>query len=101
MAEDTIGALVRRIEAFRQARENNIAPEIARHAAPKKSSASQAIQSFDFASDGEGRIVWAEARVAPMVGCGWAAMGRARMPYGCINPFARFRSPWPGARHRR
>jgi hypothetical protein len=34
---------------------------------PKKSSASQAIQSFDFASDGEGRIVWAEARVAPMV----------------------------------
>lgn len=67
MAEDTIGALVRRIEAFRQARENNIAPEIARHAAPKKSSASQAIQSFDFASDGEGRIVWAEARVAPMV----------------------------------
>lgn len=66
-AEDTIGALVRRIEAFRQARENNIAAEAARPAPPKKTRPGQPIQSFDFASDGEGRIVWAEARVAPMV----------------------------------
>lgn len=67
LAEDTIGALVRRIEAFRQARENNIAPDSARHAAPEKPAAGQPVQAFDFASDGEGRIVWAEARVAPMV----------------------------------
>ncbi|NKI99632.1 HAMP domain-containing histidine kinase [Novosphingobium sp. SG707] len=67
LAEDTIGALVRRIEAFRQARENNMAAEAARPAPSKKAKPGQPIQSFDFASDGEGRIVWAEARVAPMV----------------------------------
>lgn len=67
VAEDTIGALVRRIEAFRQARENNMAAEANRPAPPKKTKPGQPIQSFDFASDGEGRIVWAEARVAPMV----------------------------------
>ncbi|MBB3954553.1 histidine kinase dimerization/phospho-acceptor domain-containing protein [Novosphingobium sediminicola] len=67
LAEDTIGALVRRIEAFRQARENNIAAEAARPAQSKKAKPGQPIRSFDFASDGEGRIVWAEARVAPMV----------------------------------
>lgn len=88
MAEDTIGALVRRIEAFRQARENNIAPDMTRHSAPQKPKPGQTIQSFDFASDGEGRIVWAEARVAPMVvGYGLGGNGPGASAVRLHQPF--------------
>lgn len=68
MAEDTIGALVRRIEAFRQARENGAvlaeAPPLPLGLEPL---GSRQVTSFDFASDGDGRIVWSESQVAPMV----------------------------------
>ena len=68
MAEDTIGALVRRIEAFRQARETG-APLADAPPLPTglESAVNQPITCFDFASDGEGRIVWSDSRVAPMI----------------------------------
>jgi len=63
-APNTIGALVRRIEAFRLARQNTPSPA----PAPLPESPPAPIHtSFDFASDGDGRIVWSESAVAPMV----------------------------------
>jgi two-component system OmpR family sensor kinase len=59
---ETISDIVRRIAAFQQARE--AAPEAA---PPLRDGTTAAITAFDFASDGEGRIVWSEAGVAPMV----------------------------------
>jgi hypothetical protein len=67
-ADEDIGALVRRIEAFRRARENGAtaSPETPRLPLGEDASG-QRIECFDFASDGEGRIVWSESMVAPMV----------------------------------
>ncbi|MGH6787070.1 MAG: sensor histidine kinase [Novosphingobium sp.] len=71
-ADEGIGALVRRIEAYRKAREvpaaanANDAPRLplgeehVLHAPPRPS-------SFDFATDPAGRIVWADPGVAAMV----------------------------------
>ena len=74
-----IGAIVRRIEAFRRIREEAAQAQnkLARsgtteapllplggdlaHAAPRL------VEQFDFTCDGEGRINWCEAMVAPMV----------------------------------
>ncbi|MBS1240306.1 MAG: sensory histidine kinase CreC [Proteobacteria bacterium] len=71
-----IGALVRRIEAFRRARAD-AAPPASSADAPHlplglplgehAEEAHAALASFDFATDPEGRINWAEASVAPMV----------------------------------
>ena len=67
-----IGAIVRRIDAFRRARDEAAAPaptgdsprlplgEAAVRTTPD-------IRSFDFVADGAGRISWSEPRVAPMV----------------------------------
>jgi signal transduction histidine kinase len=65
---DEIGAIVRRIEAFRKTREladreapgeDGLLPFGLGHAPPR------AISAFDFATDAEGRIVWAEPGIAP------------------------------------
>ena len=67
-ADEDIGALVRRIEAFRRARENGATASPDAPRLPLGEDASgQRIECFDFASDGEGRIVWSESMVAPMV----------------------------------
>ncbi|MCW1428044.1 histidine kinase dimerization/phospho-acceptor domain-containing protein [Novosphingobium sp. JCM 18896] len=58
---DEIGAIVRRIEAFRKTR------PIADDEAPAADAALRHLPAFDFATDSEGRIVWAEAGVAPAV----------------------------------
>jgi signal transduction histidine kinase len=64
---DSIGAIVRRIEAFRRARK--AAPPTDAPQLPLEGDVTpaQAIRVFDFTSDAEGRILWAEGGVAPMV----------------------------------
>jgi hypothetical protein len=74
LAEDDqggIGALVRRIEAFRAARKPP--PPALPADAPllplgeEPFAPSRAPQAFDFTTDAEGRVDWADAAVAPMV----------------------------------
>lgn len=61
---DGIGAIVRRIEAFRRTRHDHASgdaphlPLAELHPVPSR--------TFDFATDTEGRIVWAEPSMAPM-----------------------------------
>ncbi len=73
-APEGIAAIVRRIEAFRAARAAGTAAAVPlggdsprlplgeEHPAPMRRA-----DSFDFASDGAGRIMWSDAAVAPMV----------------------------------
>ena len=68
-----IGALVRRIEAYRRARAQAAPPPGAADA-PRLPLGEQgdepsrrALSMIDFATDAEGRISWAEAGIAPMV----------------------------------
>ncbi|WP_054529477.1 histidine kinase dimerization/phospho-acceptor domain-containing protein [Erythrobacter sp. SG61-1L] len=75
-----IGALVRRIEAFQRARAS--APATPSPDAPRLPLGEQhddelpdAPQSFDFTTDADGRIAWADASVAPMT-VGMALAGR-------------------------
>lgn len=66
-----IGALVRRIEAFQRARANPAATieapllPLGEHNEERPGR----VQAFDFATDPEGRIVWADPALAPMT-CG-------------------------------
>ncbi|NBC38067.1 sensor histidine kinase [Novosphingobium sp. FSY-8] len=68
-ADDDIGALVRRIETFRRARDlaANSTGDSPRLPLEDEGSDRRGLNSFDFASDGEGRIVWCDPNVAPMV----------------------------------
>lgn len=69
-----IGTLVRRIEAFQrarneqaiQARQADNAPHIPLHD-PQDHDAGQLSATFDFATDANGRINWCEAAFAPMI----------------------------------
>ncbi len=67
-----IGALVRRIEAFRRAREHALpipadadAPRLPL-GEPHDEAHAHPLAAFDFTTDAEGRIDWAEPGVAPM-----------------------------------
>lgn len=68
-AEDSqIGALVRRIEAFRSSRRVDRGNgQSTRVSTGDRSQALRRISAFAFTSDAEGRIDWAEASVAPMM----------------------------------
>lgn len=78
-ADEDIGALVRRIEAFRRARETGTPTSSDAPRLPLGEDAGgQRIECFDFASDGEGRIVWSESQVAPMV-VGYLLGGQGNM----------------------
>lgn len=70
-AEDGIGALVRRIEAYRRARQVvDHAPSADSPRLPLGEEHVLAIRetkAFDFATDAAGRIVWSDPGVAPMV----------------------------------
>lgn len=65
---DEIGAIVRRIEAFRKTRElagldgtgEDAQQALVMHLGPPR-----AVSGFDFTTDAEGRIVWAEPGIAP------------------------------------
>ena len=68
-----IGAIVRRIEEFRKAREplpsvfpEPVSPRLPFDDHPEGPGIDQA-GSFDFATDAEGRIAWADSRIAPMI----------------------------------
>ena len=79
--ETAIGALVRRIEAFRQHRSNEHtdAPRLPLEGV-EPDDARQTVRAFDFTTDSSGRIDWADARCAPMVvgvSLGLTAMARA------------------------
>lgn len=69
-ASEGIGALVKRIEAYRRAREGGSRPHTAE--APllplgeALSTPPRQTRAFDFATDAEGRVVWADPGVAPM-----------------------------------
>lgn len=65
---DEIGAIVRRIEAFRKTRELaglDAAGEDPQQALGMQLGPPRAVSAFDFATDAEGRIVWAEPGIAP------------------------------------
>ncbi|MBV1687692.1 sensor histidine kinase [Novosphingobium sp. G106] len=65
---DEIGAIVRRIEAFRKTRELaglDAAGEDAQQALSMHLGPARTVSAFDFATDAEGRIVWAEPGIAP------------------------------------
>lgn len=69
---DGIGALVRRIEAYRKAREEKdqrLAGDSPRLPLGEDhlSNAAPVLQSFDFATDAAGQIVWSDPSAAPMV----------------------------------
>lgn len=61
---DGIAAIVRRIEAYRRARQQETAPTAS---APAESAPARPPAAIDFATDAEGRFAWADAAVAPMV----------------------------------
>jgi len=70
---ETIGSLVKRIEAFRRARRDEGDAALVQGDAPRLPlgeepllRAPQALRSFDFATDAAARIVWADPGVAPM-----------------------------------
>ena len=72
-AREKIGAIVRRIEEFRKTRQRKTGTEQQDAHAPRLplpemggDRRSRRMESFDFATDTEGRIVWAETAVAPM-----------------------------------
>lgn len=62
--DSDIAAIVRRIEAFRQAR---TAPASDAPRLPLGEEPHKAIVAFDFTSDVEGRVTWSENPVAPMM----------------------------------
>ena len=100
-----IGALVRRIEEFRKARAP--APGSARHGdAPRlplgdgeQEETSPQVNTIDFATDAQGRLVWAESAAAPMlIGMQLAAPGSdgpARASMKLSSAF-RYRQPLCG-----
>jgi signal transduction histidine kinase len=65
--EEDIGTILRRIEAFRQARSQAEADAPHLPLGLGEDAARSRIEAFDFTSDGEGRIIWSESHVAPMV----------------------------------
>ncbi|MCR2832906.1 histidine kinase dimerization/phospho-acceptor domain-containing protein [Parerythrobacter lacustris] len=68
--EGSIGALVRRIESFRKARAESHADRSDAPRLPlgeKPAHAPPPVTGFGFTADTEGRIVWADRAVAPMV----------------------------------
>lgn len=66
-AADSIGAIVRRIEAFRRARKAVPPSDAPRLPLDGDVTPASPIRLFDFTSDAEGRLIWAEGGVAPMV----------------------------------
>jgi len=64
---DSIGAIVRRIEAFRRARVAAPLSDAPRLPLDGDVTPFNPIRAFDFTSDTEGRITWAEGGMAPMV----------------------------------
>ncbi|MEO5587769.1 MAG: hypothetical protein ABIQ81_08770, partial [Novosphingobium sp.] len=72
-AAQGIAALVKRIEAFRKARQPS-EPANDRNHAPRLPLGEEAflrvpreLRAFDFACDAEGRVIWADPGVAPMI----------------------------------
>ena len=69
--DTAIGALVKRIAAFKQAREDNTNREDMSNGDPAESSASarspREVNAFDFATDAEGRIDRAEPQICAMI----------------------------------
>ncbi len=78
---DSIGAIVKRIEAYRKARSTEAAGEAPRLPLGEEHvlQVPEAAQAFDFATNANGQIVWADPGVAPMV-IGQALAGPAASP---------------------
>jgi two-component system OmpR family sensor kinase len=68
-AEAGIGALVRRIEAFQRARrEGGTAPRLPlEESRPYDAESARHGQAFDFATDAQGTVSWADPAMAPLV----------------------------------
>ncbi|WP_068080773.1 sensor histidine kinase [Novosphingobium rosa] len=64
--DSSIGAIVRRIEAFRRARNATPATDAPQLPLDGDVTPFNPIRAFDFTSDTEGRITWAEGGMAPM-----------------------------------
>ena len=83
-----IGALVRRIEAFQQARRGGASPRLPLGEAPLETAA-----AFDFSTDASGQIDWADPPLAPLLvgfrltGGGWcdASTERALSRRGIVR----------------
>ncbi len=95
--DSEIGALVKRIEAFRKHRASSPpAPEDPRLPLGERGEAkARAVQSFDFTTDAEARIDWADAPVAPMVV--GALLTPANVRPGNHRPIIAEKVAWQGA----
>ena len=96
---DEIGAIVRRIEAFRKTRElagheaggQEMPHPLGAHLGPPR-----AVTAFDFATDAEGRIVWADPGIAPAaIGLRLAAQDTDSPVQGSPELLAAFRHRQP------
>lgn len=65
-ADAGIGALVRRIEAFRRARREMVTAPRLPFGDVREREAEQRRRAFDFATDASGEIVWADPAMAPL-----------------------------------
>jgi signal transduction histidine kinase len=93
-----IGAIVRRIEAYRKAREAPIAANM--NESPRLPLGEEhvlhvpaQVKCFDFATAPDGRVIWADPGVAPMV---TGLQPFARDGLGAIHPALRQRQPVRG-----
>lgn len=101
-SEDGIGAIVRRIEEFRRAREAQVGQDAGtdspRLPLGEASSARRAL-AIDFATDAQGRIAWADGPWAPaVIGLELAPPGDEGEP--ALAPLIRRRLPLEGTRLR-
>ncbi len=97
-ADDSeIGALVKRIEAFRKHRASStLAEEDPRLPLGERGEAkSRAVEGFAFTTDAEARIDWADASVAPMVV--GALLAPANVRPGNHRPIVAEKVAWQGA----
>ncbi len=96
--DSEIGALVRRIETFRKTRATRPAEEAPQLPLGERpgSAAGPRIEGFAFTTDAEGRIDWADPRVAPMVVGAMiaAAAAGARRQYQALRQVT---TDWQGA----
>jgi two-component system OmpR family sensor kinase len=95
--DSEIGALVRRIETFRKTRAARPAEEAPRLPLDERAEAKHArSDGFAFTTDAEGRIDWADPKVAPMV-VGALLPPAAEGARGQHQPLRRVAIGWEGA----
>lgn len=95
--DEGIGAIVRRIDAFRKARATSLEPASRSQPAPTQGvMAATGVLALDFTTDADGRVNWADGPLAPaLVGADLAA---ADLPTSALARALRHHQPVQGLR---